>query len=94
MTDRTEEKKFRHEWKHEINQSDRIAIRQRLRAIMKADTHAVNGVYTIRSLYFDTLSDKALREKIDGVSRREKFRLRYYNEDSSFILLEKSRVFA
>ncbi|MCI8624873.1 MAG: polyphosphate polymerase domain-containing protein [Lachnospiraceae bacterium] len=89
MTDRTEEKKFRHEWKHEINQSDRIAIRQRLRAIMKADTHAVNGVYTIRSLYFDTLSDKALREKIDGVSRREKFRLRYYNEDSSFILLEK-----
>ena len=80
---------FRHEWKHEINPSDRLVIRQRLRAVMKSDPHAVDGVYRIRSLYFDTLSDKALREKADGVNRREKFRIRYYNEDVSFIQLEK-----
>ena len=30
--------------------------------------------------YFDNYRDKALREKIDGVSRREKFRIRYYND--------------
>jgi len=81
--------KYRHEWKHEINVSDAIAIRQRLRAIAKEDEHAINGKYFVRSLYFDNLSDKALREKIDGVNRREKFRLRYYNGDITFIHLEK-----
>lgn len=80
---------YRHEWKHEIRLSDMIAIRQRMRAIAKVDTHALDGKYRIRSLYFDNLSDKALREKIDGVNCREKFRIRYYNDDLSFIRLEK-----
>ena len=35
--------------------------------------------------------DKALREKVNGIARREKFRIRYYNDDLSFILLEKKR---
>lgn len=80
---------YRHEVKHVINASDRIAIRQRLRHVARVDTHAVDGKYYIRSLYFDTISDKALREKINGVSRREKFRIRYYNQDTSMIHLEK-----
>lgn len=80
---------FRHEWKHEINLSDMIAIRQRLRAVAKPDSHCINGKYEIRSLYFDNLYDTALREKIDGVNMREKFRIRYYNGDTSFICLEK-----
>ena len=80
---------FRHEWKHEINCSDLIAIRQRLRAIARIDSHAVNGQYKIRSLYFDNSADKALLEKINGVNQREKFRIRYYNEDTSLIHLEK-----
>ena len=88
-----EEKKeihYRHEWKHEISWSDLLSIRQRLRAIAKPDPYAVDGRYLIRSLYFDNLNDKALREKIDGVNRREKFRIRYYNNDpSSVIHLEK-----
>ena len=80
---------FRHEWKHEINLSDMIVIRQRLRAVANPDPHAVDGSYFIRSLYFDNLSDKALREKIDGVNCREKFRIRYYDHDPSLIHLEK-----
>ena len=43
----------------------------------------------IRSLYFDTPADKALLEKLNGVSRREKFRIRYYNGDTGVIHLEK-----
>lgn len=81
--------KYRHEWKHEISCSDRLVLRQRLQAVMKRDEHAVNGAYLIRSLYFDNASDKALREKIDGVNIREKFRIRYYNKDTSVIHLEK-----
>lgn len=80
---------FRHEWKHEINLSDMIALRSRLRAVAQTDPHAVDGSYEVRSLYFDNLSDKALREKIDGVNNREKFRLRYYDKDTSLIHLEK-----
>ena len=80
---------FRHEWKHEISRSDLIAIRQRLRAVARVDENAVDGQYHIRSLYFDTPSDKALREKLDGINRREKFRIRYYNHDPSLIHLEK-----
>lgn len=80
---------YRHEWKHEINKSDLLTLRLRLRAIMKSDPHAIDGKYGIRSLYFDTWADRALREKLDGVSVREKFRIRYYNGDTRVIHLEK-----
>ncbi len=80
---------FRHEWKHEINYSDLLALRHRLQAVAQPDSHAINGLYQIRSLYFDTPTDKALREKLDGVNIRDKFRIRYYNADTSFIHLEK-----
>lgn len=80
---------FRHEHKHEITFADLLVLRQRLRAVARPDPHAVGGRYQIRSLYFDTPSDTALREKLDGVSRREKFRIRYYNGDTSLIHLEK-----
>ena len=81
--------KFRHEWKHEINLSDMITLRQRLSVLMQHDVHAKDGKYHIRSLYFDDIYDTALREKIDGVNLREKFRIRYYNLDTSQINLEK-----
>ncbi len=81
--------KYRHEWKHEITYGDMLVLRRRLSRIAKHDKHTVNGEYKIRSLYFDTLTDKALREKTDGVNIREKFRIRYYNGDLSFIRLEK-----
>ena len=81
--------KYRHEWKHEINYADMLTLRTRLSAVMKRDEHAIGGIYQIRSLYFDTPSDKVLREKIDGINIREKFRIRYYNGNTSFIVLEK-----
>lgn len=80
---------FRHEWKHEISYVDMLSLRSRLSAVMQQDSHAVNGRYKIRSLYFDNFRDKALLEKINGVNIREKFRIRYYNDDLSLILLEK-----
>ncbi len=79
----------RHELKHEITMSDMLAVRQRMRAVADMDPHAKDGKYLIRSLYFDTPEDKALTEKQSGVSRRQKFRIRYYNGDKSFIHLEK-----
>ena len=85
---------YRHEWKIEVSQLDLPVLRQRLRCVLKPDAHAQSGRYFIRSLYFDTPEDKALREKLDGVSRREKFRIRYYNGDLSCIHLEKKSKLA
>ena len=81
--------KPRHEWKHEITAADRLILASRLSAVARRDSHGQNGRYEIRSLYFDDPKDTALREKIDGVSRREKFRIRYYSGDASYICLEK-----
>ena len=81
--------KLRHEWKHYLAPEDLRVLRQRLRLLTQPDPHAVDGKYHIRSLYFDTPSDKALREKLDGVNAREKFRIRCYNKDPSLIHLEK-----
>ncbi|MCR4676856.1 MAG: polyphosphate polymerase domain-containing protein, partial [Sphaerochaetaceae bacterium] len=69
--------------------SDLLSIRSRLMAVAELDPHTKDGKYHIRSLYFDNNYDKALREKIDGVNMREKFRIRYYNGDLSRISLEK-----
>ncbi|MGI6743167.1 MAG: polyphosphate polymerase domain-containing protein [Eubacteriales bacterium] len=80
---------FRHEVKHEISNHDMLVLRQRLRAVMKPDHYTINGRYAIRNLYFENLDDKALREKLDGVMTREKYRIRLYNNDPSFILLER-----
>lgn len=82
--------KFRHEYKHQINLADIYGLRTRLSAVAKHDSHADDdGTYFIKSLYFDNYADKALREKQDGVNKREKFRIRYYGADTSFIRLEK-----
>lgn len=80
---------FRHEWKHVLNYADLLTLRHRLGAVMERDPHAVDGKYHIRSLYFNNPNDKALREKIDGVNIREKFRIRLYNWDTSLVKLEK-----
>lgn len=80
---------LRHEYKHLVNEADCLLLRQRLRRVAEPDPHAQNGQYRIRSLYFDNIDDKVLREKIIGVSNREKFRIRYYNDDFSYIKLEK-----
>lgn len=80
---------YRHEAKVAISAMDAMVIRSRLSAIASPDPNAKAGSYLIRSLYFDTPSDRALREKLDSVNKREKFRIRMYDNDPSFIQLEK-----
>ena len=80
---------YRHEVKHIINPGDAAAIRTNLTAVAQLDPHArEKGYYRIRSLYFDDPLDTALHEKLDGVNERRKFRIRYYNDDLDYIMLE------
>jgi len=85
-----EGKQLRHELKYSITYAQRLEIIQRISQVMTLDPHVgPDGTYTIRSIYLDTPDDKALREKLSGISRRQKFRIRYYNDDTEHIKLEK-----
>ncbi len=80
----------RHELKHPINRLDYMVLKARLQTVATLDKNAGDdGGYVVRSLYFDNYTDKAMQEKFSGMSRREKFRLRYYHGDTSLIRLEK-----
>ncbi|MDR3305401.1 MAG: polyphosphate polymerase domain-containing protein [Clostridiales Family XIII bacterium] len=82
---------MRHEYKHSINRMDYTILVSRLRGALSRDIHAgASGAYRVRSLYFDTPNDRALRDKVSGTDRREKFRIRRYPGSASpRIALEK-----
>ncbi len=83
-------KRFRHELKFALTGNEDVILSSRLRMLFRHDVHAdSHGSYRVSSLYFDTPYDRAMQEKMAGVLRREKFRIRYYNDDLSFIRLEK-----
>lgn len=83
---------YRHELKYEITRAQYLLMRQKLRYLMRPDPHVgADGRYRITSLYFDNCCDKALREKMDGVNRREKFRIRYYEDRTGELTLEKKQ---
>lgn len=82
--------KWRQELKYTLTEADSRMTSSRLSAFMQRDSHARGRKeYFIRSLYFDNLYDKTLREKLSGVAIRDKFRIRYYDFDPAFIRLEK-----
>ena len=86
----TEPLRLRHELKHQIAPQEDLVLTHRLRKLFPRDGHAgADGSYRVTSLYFDTPYDTALRKKLDGVDRREKFRLRYYGASPAFLKLEK-----
>ena len=47
------------------------------------------GKYLIHSLYFDDYKDTSLYTTDSGLSNRYKWRIRYYDDDLSYIVLEK-----
>jgi len=69
------------EIKYFVRDSDLQAIIAILSSQMLLDENCDDHKpYTLTSLYFDDITDVDLREKLNGVSRRKKYRLRFYNE--------------
>ena len=85
------EYKYRHELKFKISNSAAEVLKQKLSLILDKDSNAYyeDGSYLIKSLYFDDLDSSSYYEKMDGVLYRKKYRIRIYNNDDSFIRLEK-----
>mgnify|MGYP005757867499 CR=1 FL=1 len=80
---------FRNEWKYYISLWDGQALKERFGSAMRRDPHAENGIYMIRSLYFDDYWNSAYNEKIAGVNFRKKYRIRIYNCSDRTIKLER-----
>lgn len=84
------DEKWRKELKYTMTKIESEIVAQRMAQFMARDSHAGRAnSYFIRSVYFDNLYDKVLREKLDGVAVRDKFRIRFYNFNTGMIRLEK-----
>lgn len=84
--------KFRHELKYPITAAQIPMIKNRIHHLLTPDAHAgSNGVYTIRSLYFDDYRNSCFYENENGTDPREKFRIRIYNHSTDRIMLECKR---
>ena len=57
---------------------------------MELDPHTpIKGSYLIHSLYFDDYKDTSVYTTESGLSKRFKWRIRYYDDDLSYIVLER-----
>lgn len=79
---------LRSERKFLLNQAEMLQTRHRLRQILHENPHNGAQGYTVRSLYFDTEYDQDYFEKAFGLETRKKIRLRIYDPEDDFALLE------
>ena len=79
---------LREEKKFLLNQAEALKLRNYLSNVVHTDLHNGPDGYQVRSLYFDSLSNRDFQEKEDGLELRRKFRLRVYSPDADFALFE------
>ncbi len=81
-------KVVRQEKKYLIGTEEAYQFYHYLSAILMPDKH--NGLkgYIVRSLYFDTIDNQDFKNKEDGIEQRRKIRLRIYNTEDTFAVLE------
>ena len=90
MMNKKEEPRLRHEFKYHISYFQYKILQKKIATVLKLDSHAgPDGRYHVRSLYFDDFKNTAFFEKMSGVSRRKKYRIRIYNYSDDFIKFER-----
>ena len=83
-------KVYRSEWKYLLKNQDLSLLKSRVEKVLELDEHTPkDGRYIIHSLYFDDYKDKAVNTTNAGLSERYKWRIRYYGDDLTYIVLEK-----
>ena len=86
--------KSRFEIKYLVPPSVKAAVMHDVAAMTRVDDHAVDGSYLIRSLYLDSPFNVAYHEKMDGILRRLKFRIRTYGQTPSVRFMEIKERFS
>lgn len=79
----------RHEEKYLIDYRQYALLKSKAMQLLTPDPHGELGSYLITSLYYDDPEDTALLEKLDGLSRHTKFRVRTYDCQDTMIRLER-----
>lgn len=83
---------YRHELKYVVTAAQLALLENRIRGLIKPDSHVgTDGMYHIRSLYFDDYYNSCYNENEIGSDPREKFRIRIYNASTERISLELKR---
>ena len=85
---------LRHELKYYIRREEYEVLSRILDHTLHRDPNGdENNEYRIRSLYFDTVFNDAMVDKIDGVKNRDKYRIRIYDMSDRLIRMEcKTKV--
>ena len=78
---------YRSELKFFMNIHTSNILKYRLRAIMVPDSHS-GGVYTVNNLYLDDQYDTSYNDKVLNSYIRDKYRVRFYNNNLSLIRFE------
>ena len=79
---------FRTEKKYPLSTIQVSGLFSRLSAVMSGDPYNGTNAYMVRSLYFDTIYHDDYFEKMAGIERRQKIRLRIYDVNSPTAKLE------
>lgn len=79
---------MREEKKFLIGVDEFVALSHKVGSVMRSDPHNGTHGYAIRSLYFDTIYDRDCFEKQEGIELRRKMRLRCYDPEADYAMLE------
>lgn len=83
---------YRVEDKYLLSPSQMTLLEKRIASVLTPDQNNINRKgYQISSLYFDDNYDRCLHDTINGVSPRDKYRIRIYNNSFDTIKLEVKR---
>lgn len=83
-------KKYRNEWKYCLSEGKIELLSSRLKNALEIDSHTGDsGKYAVHSLYFDDYYNTCAKETEAGLEKRYKWRIRYYDNESNKIFLEK-----
>jgi len=78
---------FRNELKFFMNSHTSAILKRRVLSVMDPDKHS-GGIYLVNNLYLDDFYDTCYNAKIHNSYIRDKYRVRFYNNDLSFIRFE------
>ena len=82
------EKVLRNEKKYMLNHMEFRKYANYFEKVLSVDSHNTSDGYIVRSLYFDTIDNKDFCLKEMGVENRRKIRLRIYDPNAEFAMLE------
>lgn len=81
---------YRHEDKYQIWDTGIVQMLPAIQCVMRPDPHASReGLYLIRSIYFDDIDQSNLAANAAGTDLRDKWRIRMYNNDPTVLFLER-----